>query len=96
MLNGVLSLFRKPKTVHTLKVWPAYFEAVMSGAKPWEVRKNDRGFKEGDVLVLQEWDPTTKRHTGQALQCRVSYLVNSPPGVRTGYVVMTIRGVRRW
>lgn len=42
---------------HTLKIQPQYFSAVQSGAKPFEIRKNDCGFKVGDVLELEEWEP---------------------------------------
>lgn len=42
---------------HELKTWPVYFEALWSGRKRFEVRKNDRGFKTGDRLVLKECDP---------------------------------------
>ncbi len=41
--------------VHELKTWPESFRAVRAGAKTHEVRKNDRDFRVGDVLVLWEW-----------------------------------------
>jgi hypothetical protein len=44
--------------LHELKIWPQYFDAVMTGRKNFEVRKNDRGFQAGDVVILREWDPT--------------------------------------
>jgi len=42
---------------HELKVWPEYFEPVAGGWKRFELRKDDRGFKVGDAVVLKEWDP---------------------------------------
>lgn len=41
-------------TVHVLKCDPEYFEAVESGKKPFEVRRDDREppFETGDIVAL--------------------------------------------
>lgn len=38
---------------HKLKTWPVYFDAIERGEKPFDVRRDDRGFQKGDVLILQ-------------------------------------------
>jgi len=43
------------KQVHMLKTWPTGFDAIHSGAKTHEWRRQDRGFRNGDILVLQEF-----------------------------------------
>lgn len=40
---------------HTLKVATAYMDALASGEKTFEVRRDDRGFQKGDTLVLCRW-----------------------------------------
>ncbi len=40
--------------IHTLKCESEYFQAIKVGNKNFEFRKNDRGFKVGDDLVLVE------------------------------------------
>ncbi len=42
--------------VHNLKSWPGTFDAVASGVKTHEIRKADRDFKVGDLVVLSEWN----------------------------------------
>lgn len=41
-------------TTHILKVHPEYMDALLDGTKPFEVRRNDRGFQKGDYLELVE------------------------------------------
>lgn len=42
---------------HALKTWPEYYWPVVSGAKPFEIRQNDRAYKVGEYVELKEWDP---------------------------------------
>ena len=41
--------------IHHLKTKPEYFRAVIAGKKPFEIRKNDRDFKIGDKVILEEF-----------------------------------------
>ena len=59
---------------HNLKTHPEYFNEVMLGHKPFELRKNDRDFSLGDVLCLEEWDPMDKDCTGREFYVKVSYI----------------------
>ena len=58
------------------------WEAVRSGAKPFEVRRADRDFQVGDTLELDEWDPEKGRlvpglgYSGRVLVARVSYVLH--------------------
>ena len=45
--------------VHTLKTWPEPFAAVLSGAKRAEMRRDDRGYEAGHLLLLREYQPPT-------------------------------------
>jgi len=59
------------------KVWPEYFEKILSGQKNYEVRLADWECKEGDTLVLEEWDPKTKKYTGRKIEKKVSYVIKT-------------------
>ena len=56
------------------KCWPEFFELVLSGKKNAEIRLADFGLRAGDTLILEEWDPKTKKYTGRKLQKRVKAL----------------------
>ncbi|MFA6227643.1 MAG: DUF3850 domain-containing protein [Patescibacteria group bacterium] len=60
-------------TIHK-KIWPQYFSAVASGKKKYELRLNDFEVREGDVLVLEEWDPLTEKYTGRTIEKTVTYV----------------------
>jgi len=56
------------------KIWPEYFEAIVSGRKKFELRLDDFEVKEGDTLLLLEWDPKTKEYTGRKVEKKVTYV----------------------
>jgi ASC-1-like (ASCH) protein len=56
------------------KTWPEYFEAVFSGKKKYDLRLNDFEIDEGDILVLEEWNPETKEYTGRTVEKTVTYV----------------------
>ncbi len=50
---------------HALKTDPDVYDAVASGAKTHEIRRNDRDFRVGDTLLLRK-----TRYTGQQMHMR--------------------------
>lgn len=57
------------------KIWPKYFDLVKSGKKNFELRLADFLIKEGDVLILEEWDPKRKQYTGRKLKKKAKYVL---------------------
>jgi hypothetical protein len=63
-------------STHDLKIWPEFFVVVACGAKTAEIRRDDRGYKVGDILLLREWEPTTERYSGRSCRRRVSHVLH--------------------
>lgn len=59
------------------KVWPKYFEAILAGDKTFEIRLADFECRQGDILVLREWDPEKKDYTGRTLEKQITYVVKT-------------------
>ena len=56
------------------KILAEYFYAVANGKKRYEFRVADFDVVEGDVLLLEEWDPQKKSYTGRKLEKKISYV----------------------
>ncbi|MCX6265887.1 MAG: DUF3850 domain-containing protein [Bacteroidetes bacterium] len=75
--------------LHELKTVPPYFEAVRNGDKQFEVRKNDRGFKIGDEILLREWFPNLEDYSGRTAHRKITYVLQSEKyGVAPGFCVL--------
>ena len=76
---------------HELKILPQYFQAVWIDTKTFELRKDDRDYQCGDILVLREWDG--ENYTGSAICVKVTYILRNAEkyGLKDGYVIMGIR-----
>lgn len=66
-------------TIINKKIWPEFFEAVVSNKKRFELRLNDFEVKEGDILVLEEYDPKKKEYTGRKIEKKVGYVFKFQP-----------------
>ncbi|KYG89989.1 hypothetical protein A0U40_09705 [[Bacillus] sp. KCTC 13219] len=84
----------KPIT-HDLKIYPEPFDAICKGLKTWEWRFNNRNYRVGDKLKLNEFDPVTISYTGKFEEVRVTYLIEGGQfDIPEGYVIMSIKKVR--
>jgi hypothetical protein len=81
---------------HELKVWPEEFEKVWVGDKTHEYRRNDRGYKVGDVLLLREFQPVGEIYTGRELVAKISAISRGPEwGIPWGYATFSVRILRQ-
>jgi hypothetical protein len=80
------------RVVHSLKCWPVYFEAIGAGRKTFEARKDDRGFRVGDMLHLHEFNPATEKQTGRHILCLITYKLDGPQfGIERGNCILALR-----
>lgn len=70
--------------IHELKIKPEYFSAVCRGDLNFQIRFNDRIFKVGDILKLEEFD--TKGYTGRYVHVEVIYILDDPALMKPHYV----------
>jgi hypothetical protein len=76
-----------PSKVHTLKTVAPYFEHIYIFDKTFDVRRNDRGFLRGDLLVLAEWDDDA--WTGRDIAMKIQYVLPGGEfGILSGFVVL--------
>lgn len=82
---------QRPVKSHQLKCDVQFFPAVWDGSKPFEVRRNDRDYRVGDVLLLDEYNPVPGCSTGRVAMRAVTYVLSHEEfscGLQPGYVVM--------
>lgn len=74
---------------HELKILPVYFNEVKKGNKTFELRKNDRNYSVGDILVLKEWWSDLNIYSGKMVKRRVSYIFyGGSYGLDEGYCIL--------
>lgn len=73
--------------IHKLKTIQPYFDDVCSCKKTFEIRFNDRNFKVGDDLILQEY--VDGEYTGLAILKHIIYMTDYEQ--KEGYVVLGIK-----
>ncbi len=86
---------------HELKCWPEFYEDIASNVKTFEIRKDDRDFRVGDIMRLREWDPKTKQYSGRVTDRHIVYKLGRRPGagcaadlgLKEGYAILGIEPI---
>lgn len=80
---------------HALKTWLGYFESQENGDKLFELRKDDRPYKVGDVFLSQEYNQNKSEYTGKELTFRISYILRDVEffGLKKGYCIIQLKEV---
>ena len=85
--------FKSIRKKHDLKLLSKYYSAVVSGAKKFEARYNDRDYKVGDILLLREFDGL--QYTGRKTYVKVTYVLHGGAyGIAEGYVILSITNLK--
>ena len=89
---------RRDPICHILKTEAQHFDAVVSGEKTFEMRKDDRGFETGDYLLLMRISPEVKtfrrtrreRKNAKSALVRVTHILRGEY-VLEGYAALSIK-----
>lgn len=73
---------------HSIRLAARHFNDVASGKKPFELCKNDRGFKVGDMLEMLEFKEG--KNTGRIIRAEITYLLEGYTGIEDGYCILGI------
>lgn len=81
---------------HELKILPEYFKAVRDYTKNFEIRKCDREYHIGDILILREWDGN--KYTGEKVKREIEYIYKGDGsyGLAEGYCILGITEAFGW
>ncbi|MFC0758474.1 DUF3850 domain-containing protein [Enterococcus faecalis] len=77
--------------IHELKIDREYFIAVLEDLKKFEIRFNDRNFKVGDIVILNEIDKINRKLTGRQIKTKITYITNYEQ--KSNYVVFGIEKI---
>ena len=75
--------------VHQIRLAKSYFDDVANGIKTFELRKNDREYKKGDILEMMEF--ADGKNTGRMVRVLVTYILEDYTGIEDGYCIMATK-----
>jgi hypothetical protein len=78
---------------HKLKTDPHLFSKVRAGFKTAEIRKDDRNFRVGDILILYPFDREKGERTSPDFCCReITHKVSGGQyGIEPGYCLLSMK-----
>jgi len=81
----------EPK-VHDIRLGASFFDDVLECRKNFELRKNDRGYKVGDILHMMEFKDG--RNTGRSVKRKIIYMLEDFTGLEDGFCILGIEPLK--
>lgn len=75
--------------IHYLKTVQPYFNEVKNGTKTFEHRRNDRDFKVGDRVHLQEYDMLHNSFSGEEVVVTITYVLTDRVGLDSDFCIFS-------
>ena len=77
--------------IHELKILPEFFEPVSNEYKTFELRKDDRPYKTGDTIILNEIGAGNVP-TGRKIKKKIGCILRDCPeyGLFRGYCILSL------
>lgn len=80
--------------IHFLKTWTEFYNSIVdediTKRKCFEVRKNDRNYRVGDYLLLQDYDNNTEKYIGRETWRKITYILRDNRFLPEDMVVMSL------
>lgn len=86
--------------MHKLKSWSMFYTDILSGERTSDIRcTDDRRFKIGDIMELNEYNPVTSEYTGRIQNVMITYIQTnksnpcaiSYDALKDNYAVLSIK-----
>lgn len=81
--------------LHKVKCWSNYYDAIVAGDMNFTVRRDDRGYQKGDIVLLQKYDPEKLRYVcgsgsvPYSIEKQIKYILTGGQfGIEPGFVVL--------
>lgn len=84
---------------HRLKCWSKYFIYSWSSYnnygfptwKPFEIRRMDRDYRQGDKIHIYEFNPVAETFSGRHMEGEIRDVITNAPGIEADYGIILIR-----
>jgi len=77
--------------IHDLKIAPEYLTKIFQGNKNWELRKNDRDFKEGDWICVRGYE--SGKYLSELKFGIIKFILEDYKGLEDGYCILSVKWV---
>lgn len=76
----------KERKIHDIRIAKMYFKDYLSGHKKFELIKNDKDYKPGELLHLMEYDDGDA--TGVVINAAITWVEKEKNGLKEGYCIL--------